>query len=402
MLAPVTPPAHADPAPGPTPRQELAAAHYLAQGETVGMAARLAGIKPEALQRLQEESEFEALVEECRRLEALPKAEQEARLERFFRRAVERALADGRVGAIAAAMRLLGLASRGGGRGPRADGDEDVGLTEEEEREAGKPWGMVPDGEGGWLTPDGREAMPGRELEIVLGKDGPIRCLETVDIIDRSPPYIDFLEGLDRRTTQEMNRTAFPYAGVQWDPVTRTLWHWESAKAEADRLREQATKAAASAPWDPVADAMRAALPPEPAAPPKPKAAPKASPPIPAAPSDLATRLDRLLATGAPAGPAEADLAEAVCSFLWPNWPPYQGALDGIELWRLRDLLARTPVSPQVLARLGSAGTGPSSGHRPATGPPDPFLVPMTATPLPIRRRVELPPGDPALASESP
>ena len=199
-----------------------------------------------------------------------------------------------------------------------------------------------------------------------------------------------------------MNRTAFPYAGVQWDPVTRTLWHWESAKAEADRLREQAAKAAASAPWDPVADAMRAALPPEPAAPPKPKAAPKASPPIPVAPSDLATRLDRLLATGAPAGPAEADLAEAVCSLLWPNWPPYQGALDGIELWRLRDLLARTPVSPQVLARLGGAGTGPSSGHRPATGPPDPFLVPMTATPLPIRRRVELPPGDPALASESP
>jgi hypothetical protein len=96
---------------------------------------------------------------------------------------------------------------------------------------------MVPDGEGGRLTPDGREAMPGRELEIVLGKDGPVRCLETVDIVDRSPPYIDFLEGLDRKTTQEMNQTAFPYAGVQWDPVTRTLWHWESPKAEADRLR---------------------------------------------------------------------------------------------------------------------------------------------------------------------
>ena len=141
MLAPATPPAHPDPAPGPTPRQELAAAHYLAQGETVGMAARLAGIKPEALQRLQEESEFEALVEECRRIEALPKAEQEARLERFFRRAVERALADGRVGAIAAAMRLLGLAparrrpwsegrwGRGCGphRGGRARGREALG-----------------------------------------------------------------------------------------------------------------------------------------------------------------------------------------------------------------------------------------------------------------------------------
>jgi hypothetical protein len=110
------------------------------------MAARLAGIKPEALQRLLEEPEFLALVEECRRIEALPKAEQEARLERFFRRAVERALADGRVGAIAAAMRLLGLAPRGGGRGPGGDGSEDPGLSEEEGREAGKRWGMVPDG----------------------------------------------------------------------------------------------------------------------------------------------------------------------------------------------------------------------------------------------------------------
>ena len=82
MLGPTTPFSHPDPAHGvggPTPRQELIAAHYLAQGETVGMAARLAGIRAPTLQRLVEEPEFEALVEECRRIEALPRAEQEAR-----------------------------------------------------------------------------------------------------------------------------------------------------------------------------------------------------------------------------------------------------------------------------------------------------------------------------------
>jgi hypothetical protein len=107
------------------------------------MAARLAGIRAPTLQRLVEEPEFEALVEECRRIEALPKAEQEARLDRFFRRAVERALADGRVGAIAAAMRLLGLGARGGrgpGGGDRQAEDE---VSEEELAEAGGRWGMV-------------------------------------------------------------------------------------------------------------------------------------------------------------------------------------------------------------------------------------------------------------------
>ncbi len=146
------PPPVAAPVPsGPTPRQELIAAHYLAQGETVGMAARLAGIRVPDLQQLVEEPEFEALVEECRRIEALPKTDQEARLERFFRRAVERALADGHVGAIAAAMRLLGLAPRGGrgpGGGKGAD-EEDAEDLEALRREAGKPWGLVPDGAGG-------------------------------------------------------------------------------------------------------------------------------------------------------------------------------------------------------------------------------------------------------------
>jgi hypothetical protein len=49
--------------------------------------------------------------------------------------------------------------------------------------------------------------------------------------------------------------------------------------------------------------------------------------------------------------------------------PAYRGDVD---LWRLRDLLARTPVEPTNLARLG--GVAPAgAGHWPAQhgrGPP--------------------------------
>jgi hypothetical protein len=366
MLGPATPFPHPDPAQGlggPTPRQELIAAHYLAQGETVGMAARLAGIRTPILQRLLDDPEFLALVEECRRIEALPKAEQEARLERFFRRAVERALADGRVGAIAAAMRLLGLASRGG-RGPGGgDGQAEDELSEEELAEAGRPWGLVPDGEGGWLTPDGREAMPGRELDIVVTPGGPVRCLETLEFADVMPAYVDSLDEQSPAQTQEANRLAYAYAGPQWDPVTRTLWYWEGAKAAADRLRKEAAERQASQPWDPAAEVIHRAaeaakpVPPGPGL--NPKAPTSAEKKPRAAGPDLAVRLDRLLASGTPADAAEADLAEAVCSLLWPNWPAYEGELRPMELWRLRDLLARTAVQPQLLARLGGASSGP-------------------------------------------
>ena len=80
--------------------------------------------------------------------------------------------------------------------------------------------------------------------------------------------------------------------------------------------------------------------------------------------------LDRKLR---PVGPEDEDLAEAVCSVLWPNWPAYRGDVD---LFRLRDLLARTPVEPATLARLGGvapAGTAPRPAHWPAQhgrGPP--------------------------------
>jgi hypothetical protein len=415
MLGPATPFAHPDPAHGaggPTPRQELIAAHYLALGETVGMAARLAGIRAPTLQLLTEEPEFTALVEECRRIEALPRAEQEARLDRFFRRAVERALADGRVGAIAAAMRLLGLGARGGrgpGGGDRQAEDE---VSEEELAEAGGRWGMVPDGAGGWLTPEGREAMPGREVDIVIGKDGPVRCLETLELAELSPDFVDSLDDQTLEQTQELNRLAYSHGGPQWDPVTRTFWYWESAKAEAKRLREQEPARAASAPWDPAADVIRQAAkaaatdptPPPPSL--NPKAPTSAEKKPRAAGPDLAVRLDRLLASGTPADAAEADLAEAVCSLLWPNWPAYEGELDLMELWRLRDLLARTDVHPQLLARLGGASSGPRAeqggwSHPRARAGPDVLggESRVRLMSLPTRRPVERPPKGMAVLS---
>ena len=365
MLGPATPlhsPIRPTP-PGPTPRQELIAAHYLAQGETVGMAARLAGIRAPILQRLVDEPEFEALVEECRRIEALPRAEQEARLDRFFRRAVERALADGRVGAIAAAMRLLGLGARGG-RGPGGgDRQPEDDVSEEELAKAGGRWGMVPDGEGGWLTPDGREAMPGREVDVVFRRAGPSAASRPWSWPSSRPTSstASTTRTWSRRTSSTGSPTSMAARNGTRSPGPSGTGRAPRPSAAPARA---GSERAASAPWDPAAEVIRqaaeaAATKPAPPTPQRnPKAPTSAEKKPRAAGPDLAVRLDRLLASGTPADAAEADLAEAVCSLLWPNWPPYEGELDLMELWCLRDLLARTAVHPQLLARLGGASSG--------------------------------------------
>ena len=185
------------------------------------------------------------------RIEALPKAEQEARLERLFRRAVERALADGRVGAIAAAMRLLGLAPRGGGRGPRADGSEDEGLTEEEEREAGKPWGLVPDGEGGWLTPDGREAIQGGSWRSCWARTGP------------SAACIGRHGNLVRRRHEELTRSLSGVAGEPNGPAESAAGGWPAERGCAHARRSRGHAPAARAGLGDEADRGRVRLQPE-------------------------------------------------------------------------------------------------------------------------------------------
>jgi hypothetical protein len=219
----ISPPERAEGEGRPTPRQELLAARLLCRGEPLTLAARMAGIRPEMLDELCREPAFRRLQEDCEAEQAQSAEERRTRLEGLFHLALEQGLAEGRVGAIAAAMRLLGLAPRGGGGGGRQRAKED-GDGPEPEPPSGERWGLAYDEEQGWVTPDGREAMPGRELEIVEAPKGPVRCLETVGFVDLSPPYLDFLDGLDLKTTQEINQLAYSDAGPQWDPVTRTLW----------------------------------------------------------------------------------------------------------------------------------------------------------------------------------
>ena len=38
--------------------------------------------------------------------------------------------------------------------------------------------------------------------------------------------------------------------------------------------------------------------------------------------------------------PKELDLAEAICSLRWPNWPAYEGPLD---IWQVHDALVGVP-----------------------------------------------------------
>src|SRR5690242_10885485 len=97
-------------APEPTPRQLLVAAQLLAAGEPPALAAVQAGLSPSALAALRDAPDFQALLQDCEALEAMPPDAQQARLRRLTLRAVERGLAEGRAGAVVAALRLLGLA----------------------------------------------------------------------------------------------------------------------------------------------------------------------------------------------------------------------------------------------------------------------------------------------------
>jgi hypothetical protein len=66
------------PPPEPSPRQLLVAAQLLASGEPPALAAVQAGLRPARLAALRDTPEFEALLDDCRALEALPQAEQDA------------------------------------------------------------------------------------------------------------------------------------------------------------------------------------------------------------------------------------------------------------------------------------------------------------------------------------
>jgi hypothetical protein len=332
------PPRGPEPEDRPTPRQELIAAQLLSRGEPLPVAARMAGLRPEQLERLCTEPGFRDLREHCDATLARPVEERRARLEGLFHLALEHALAEGRVGAIAAAMRLLGLVAPrppgGGGRGGEAKG------VAEEPPPSGERWGLVPHGEHGWATPDGRPAMPGRELDVIDAAGGPARILETFEFVAYGNDLVDSFDRMPPDEVHKFNVLAYPGGGLQWDPVTRTLWHWQGNEPPDAFLppeQRAARKAAAR-----LAEPTPAALP---------KSKPEA--PVPEPPTErqlLKARLDRLLATGMATSLEDVDLAEAVCAELWPNWPRYE---CGIDPWHVRDVLRQTRLKPGDLARLG-------------------------------------------------
>jgi hypothetical protein len=332
------PPRVPEPEDRPTPRQELIAAQLLGRGEPLPVAARMAGLRPEQLERLCAEPGFRDLREHCDATLARPAEERRARLEGLFHVALEQALAEGRVGAIAADMRLLGLvAPRGPGHGGRGSDGNEAG---EEPLPSGERWGLVPHDEHGWATPDGRPAMPGRELDIIDTEGGPVRLLETFEFVAYGNDVVDSYDRMTPEEAHALNRLAYPGGGLQWDPVTRTLWHWQGCdNPEAFRPPGQRAAETAAARQ---AGSTSAALP-----------KPKPEAPAPRPPTErqlLKARLDRLLATGMATSPEDVDLAEAVCAELWPNWPRYEGTIDP---WHVRDVLAQTRLKPGDLARLG-------------------------------------------------
>lgn len=350
-----------DPAVPTSTRQLLAAAQSVAAGVGELTAAAMADLPLGSLTR---HPLYSALLAECRAFDERPRAEQDRVLELLTRRAVERALAAGRVGAIPAAMRLLGLGlSRPGPPSPDGGETRPADPANDDEPDSapadpGKPWGMRKDGKGGWIWPeDDRPVMPDRAVLVVEAPKGPARLLDpaTKDGPDRAETaLLGALDDMGRADVDTFNRMALPHGGPQWDPVTRTLRRWP--------LRSPAEAAAP-------ATAAKAAAPAR--VPAAPAVVPPPLPPAPAADSveGLRARLLPLLAEDGPPPrtPDEIDLAEAVCALLWPNWPPYAGTIDQ---GRLRDALAGRRLDGRILNRLGNPAPAPPAPNGRGRGPP--------------------------------
>ena len=160
---------------------------------------------------------------------------------------------------------------------------------------SGERWGLLPDGDGGWLTPDGREAMPGRDVSVIAAPGGPVRL---VDIFPEEvrPEHLEFLEGLSLPEVAELNYAGRVCGyGEQWDPRSRTLWLYGEIPAPRVARGEGRDRPPDDAIWaPPPADAdwaWRAARPAS-AAPPAPPPAAELPPPPPTPEQRLAVRLE--------------------------------------------------------------------------------------------------------------
>jgi hypothetical protein len=105
---------HPDPCPPKepdlTPRQRWIAAQRLAAGDTLRLAAVMANTKSAVLSLLlNEDPEFQGLIEDCPVIHVMPRDEWRARAEAYARDAAERAMVDGRVSTLNLCLKATGL-----------------------------------------------------------------------------------------------------------------------------------------------------------------------------------------------------------------------------------------------------------------------------------------------------
>ncbi len=248
----------------PTPRQLLIAAQHLAIGDPPGVAAVAAGLLPSELDALRDDPDLAAVARGSAEVAARPPEAQTARLAKLARLALERGLADDRPGVAGAVLRLLApppvqpadaaeprLAATPRKRrsSAKAAPDGEPEPAEGAPPPDGSRWGMWPDEEEGWVGPDGLPVLPGRPLAVVDAPGGPIRVL---DVNPASVPaaFLETIAGFDEAAVRDLNRSAHPRGGLQWDRVTRTLWCWggESDEEAMPGGRETATVGAAGPP----------------------------------------------------------------------------------------------------------------------------------------------------------
>jgi hypothetical protein len=324
----------------PSPRQLLVTAQSMAAGMPESIASRLAGLHLEHVAQARQAMALDELLADCRTVEARPPAEQDETLTRLLRQSMQRALADDKIGAINAAMRLLGLgpASAPAETPAQPQKRKPASARRKEEAEPEQPainpaevwdrWRMRADHEGDWEGDDRRLVMPDRDVYVVPGAKGAVRLLD-ITPEQTNPEMLELLERMSEQETHDFNRLAYPAGGLQWDWRLRTLWFWEGPPP---RPRPKAVKQGS-------------------------RATPVAAPPPRSPHVALRARLERLLAQPAPSTADDLDLAEAICAQLWPNWPRYTGSIDGFVL---RDVLAARPLVPPELNRL--AGRRPGAG----------------------------------------
>jgi hypothetical protein len=84
---------------------------------------------------------------------------------------------------------------------------------------------MVSDGAGDWVGPDGLPVLPGRPLAVVRAPRGPVRVLD-IDPDSVPAALLETLDGFDEAAVRDLNRSAHPRGGLQWDAVTRTPRLW--------------------------------------------------------------------------------------------------------------------------------------------------------------------------------